>query len=422
MNIEEKIIKRIFIKDEIYQGFLNILSTLFTFFSLLLIGKIYSQEQFGTFSIFYSITGIILSFSTSRYEVPISLTSRYREAKKFAVTANFIALSFSIFIFFISLFLVLIFKSNGINQYKFLFFVGPTIYFLSIYNINKSLSITNKRINLIPKFKLFQSLTTTFFQYFLSFGQFYSIGIILGYFFGILITSLTYSSVQILKFIRRGFSIISSYKITSRVIKQYPDYWRYSILDSLLNTAALQLPILLLAFYTNTEQIGIISMATFIMQGPIILFGTSFAQLFLRKLSNTDQDDNYNLKKSGRKFSLIILIIGIIPTLFFGLLLIPLIIPNLWKGWISLPTLCLMMLPWSCLQLYSSPLSPIFYKIKKNHKMFYLQLLNLALRIGPIFVYGTFFEVSNLGIQLSYIVGATVFYFIYSLMIYIEFL
>ena len=80
-----------------------------------------------------------------------------------------------------------------------------------------------------------------------------------------------------------------------------------------------------------------------------------------------------------------------------------------------------MMLPWSCLQLYSSPLSPIFYKIKKNHKMFYLQLLNLVLRIGPILVYGTFFEVSNIGIQLSYIVGATIFYFIYSLIIYKEF-
>lgn len=421
MNIEKIIIRKIFLKEEIYQGFLNIISALITFIGLLVIGEIYTKEQFGVFSIFYSITSILLSFSTSRYDVPLSLTSKYKEAKKFALTANFIALNFSIFIFFISLFIGLILKTRGINQLFFLSLIGPTIYFLSIYNINKSVSITNKRINLIPKFKLFQAFVITFFQYFLSLSQLYSLGIILGYFLGVLVSSITYSYFQLFKFIKRSLNLISNYKITSSVIRIYPDYWRYSILDILLNTAALQLPILILAIYTNTEQIGIISMATFIMQGPIILFGTSFAQLFLKKLSSLEQDEISKIKVFGKKFSLIIFIVGMIPTLIFGLILIPIFIPIFWKGWISLPTLCLMMLPWSCLQLYSSPLSPIFYKINKNYKMFYIQLLNVILRIGPIIIYGSFFEVTNLGIQLSYVVGASIFYLIYSLMIYKEF-
>ena len=350
--------------------------------------RIYTPEDFGVFAIFIAIAAIFGAVASGRYELAIMLPKKDEDA------INIFALGFIIttLISFFLLILILLFGDqfvlfiNDETLKPWLYFVPISVFLLGLWNILNYFNNRKKQYKELARANILKSLILAIVQ--LSFG-FMKAGV------GGLISGQIFS--QLFANIKLLISIIKNKTLISKIskikilalAKKYKKFPKFSIPSTFMNTASLQVPVLLLGVFFNSTIVGFYSLSHRFINMPMTIIGSSIGQVFFQESSNIKNDEK-NLRKLTLSTYKKLFKIGLIPFLLvivfadyiFGFVF--------GKNWIIAGEYAQVLSLWIFFVYISAPLSNLCFTLEKQKQALYFNTFILFSRIFVI-LYGAIF-------------------------------
>jgi len=211
--------------------------------------------------------------------------------------------------------------------------------------------------------------------------------------------------------VRAALGRMSLYEL-SLTFRKFDRFPKYSTFEALCNSAAIHLPVIMIAALAAPKEAGYLMLATYVMQAPMALIGAAVGQVYLAgaaekhrqgQLSGFTAEVLGGLLKTGAGP---LLAAGIASPAVFGLVF--------GAGWERAGLLVAWMTPWFVLQFLSTPVSMALHVTGHQRAAFALQLSGLVLRVLMVYLAATFDQAR---VSEWYAVSGGVFYLLYLTMI-----
>jgi lipopolysaccharide exporter len=290
---------------------------------------------------------------------------------------------------FILLVLVVLFNEQITELLKndeisvWLYFVPISVFFTGLYNILNYFNNRKKYYKDIANANIIKSIAAAVIQL--------SIGLIKGGVSGLIsgqLVSQIFANMRLFKnFIKDKVLVsnISKVKMIS-LAKRYKDFPKFSMWSSLLNTASIQMPVLLLGVYFNTVIVGFFALSHRFISMPISFMGRSIGQVFYQK-SVALKDDNKVLKNLTLNTYKKLFQIGIVPFAIitvFGDYIFAFVFG---KQWIIAGVYAQILSLWILFVFISSPLSNLLLTLEKQKEALYFNIAIFSSRVLAL-IYG----------------------------------
>lgn len=360
-------------------------SQLILFAAMPILTRLYSPADFNILATFVGILTIISVGACLRLEVAIPLPRRDEHAAILFLLSICISIFFSILVFIGIFFLrksIDVYFGESVYPY-FQWLLPFGCFSLSIFSILSHWNTRKKRFVLAAKVKVSQSVSSVVLQVIF--------GIINFKFFGLLIGQIAYSSMGVVGLYRRLIKEdISAFRKVNRkkyfpILKKYKKFIYLSTSESVLNIAAVQLPLIIIASITIGSEAGYLLLAMKLMQVPLSLFGSSVAQVFYANASKESSENNLGHYTSDIVLRLFKLGVG--PIIFAGIASPYASAIFLGEEWRRVGEIIQWMVPWFIMQFLSSPISTVMYVTNKQNKLLKLTIFSFVLRVGTVILF-----------------------------------
>lgn len=373
--------------------------------ALPLLTRLYNPTEFSIFAVYTSILGILTVASCLRFEIAIPIPTDDKEAVALTVLAlisNFyISILVGLIIWWFHADIIGLLNKPDFEQLIWLIPIG--VFFSGIYTALQYWGTRKKSFTLIAKTRVVQSASGVSTQLIMGTMGYSAIGLVLGQIIKISagIRKLGINFWNETGILLRGLDT----KYLCLVFKKNDQFPKYSTLDSLANSAGVQLPIIIIASLALGPEAGYLMIAMQVMAIPLQLIGGAVSQVYFAHAPAAVQEKNITQYT-----------INILESLFkygFGcLIFIGIVSPILAKyifghEWEKVGLIISWMIPWFGFQLISSPISMIMYIIGRQKQMLLLTFMGFILRIGIL--YGQFYLDSTYLLE-AYAVSGGVFY------------
>ena len=373
-----------------------------------LLTRLYTPSDFGLLGVFVSIYTILSVFATGKYELAIVLAKKNKEA----VTLVYICLIINI-VFSLFLLLVIIIFNNKIldlsgNQSLgyWLYFIPLVVFLLGIFQTFTYYNTREEDFKEISKSRIAKSISLSTVQVLVGISKFSSIGLILGN----IVSNFTSNLNLIKTFIKKeGVKINNSIKIKElkEVSRKHINFPKYILFSTLLNTASVQLPIIIFSIYYSSSFVGQFTLSQKVLSLPMILIGGAIGQVYYQKIAKNSSDNIVG--DMTMKLYKVLLSIGIVPlvfVLFFGDSVFSFVFGN---EWLHAGEYARLISMWVLFVFISSPLSSVLFAKGLQKQALYFQLVVFFSRIAVIY-YCIYFERDEYTTVLYYgIVGFIVY-------------
>jgi O-antigen/teichoic acid export membrane protein len=375
--------------------------------ALPLLTRLYSPAGFSIFAVYTSILGILTVASCLRFEIAIPIPIDDKEAVALTVLALisnfFISILIGLIIWFFHADIINLLNKPEFEQLIWLIPIG--VFFSGMYTALQYWATRKKSFTLIAKTRVVQSVSGTSTQLIMGTMGYSAIGLVIGQ---IIKISAGIRKLGI-NFWNETIILLKSLdtKYLCLVFKKNDQFPKYSTLDSLANSAGIQLPILIIATLTLGSEVGYLMIAMQVMAIPIQLISGAVSQVYL-----ADAPIAYE-NKTIKKYTQIILE-SLIKYGVSGLIFIGILSPIFSKyifgmEWAKVGFIISWMVPWFAFQLLASPISMIMHIAGKQKQMLLLTIFGFCLRIGML--YGQFYINPSYLIE-AYAISGGIFYFI----------
>lgn len=252
-----------------------------------ILSRIYTNEMFGTFTLFSSLSLTISTLVALRYELSILLPKRERDAASLLVLCLFLTTVTSLLI----LVLVLLFHEffNGLFQNgglgKAIFLLPAGVFLNGIFNVFTYWLNRQKNFKSISYARVDKSLTMSSVHLASGFSPFQHLGLIPG-----LIAGQLMSAFHILFISIKSINVNAHHISFSRIFlmaKKYQKIPKYNTLLAFTNTLSNELPNILIPKYFGLAIGGQFGLSIRLIKTPIGLIGESVSQIFFNKASET---------------------------------------------------------------------------------------------------------------------------------------
>ena len=346
--------------------------------------RLYTPADFSVLAVFSGILSVVSVAACLRFDIAVSIPEHDVDAVNLLALAVLCAGLFAA----VALLIVIlapawvtgILKQPRIEPYLVMLPVG--IFLAGAYSALQMWFVRNRQFALIARSRVAQSAASAGTQVGLGALAITPIGLLVGFVMntGVACIGLGY------RFLRdkrsRGAQVAASWTGMTAMAKAYQRYPKFSTFEALFNSAAIQVPIIIIAALASGPEAGYLALAMAVMQAPMALFGTAIAQVFVSKapaefragrLGSFTAEVFGGLLKAGAGP---IIAAGILAPVAF-----PLIFGATWEraGW-----LVAWMTPWFVLQLLSSPLSMVLHVVGRQRAALALQLCALVLRVSTV--------------------------------------
>lgn len=156
----------------------------------------------------------------------------------------------------------------------------------------------------------------------------------------------------------------------------------YSTGESLANSAAIHLPVMLIAALGSSAEAGQLMLAMFVVQAPIALIGNAISQVYLSRAPEA--------LRSGELRTLTASVIntlartGVGPLLFLGIIA-PFVFESVFgPSWSRAGLLVSWLVPWFVVQFITTPVSMVLHVASRQRDALLLQLGGLLFRVGAV--------------------------------------
>ena len=376
-NLLRYLAKTGFLKNAAKLAGVTAISQVVLVLSSLILTRLYTPEDFGMLAVFTSLMSQILVFASLRYEWAIPLP----KDEQIAVDLLVLCIILNCGIALLSVIVIILgghqiaLWSNSPALEPFLWLLPIVVLFGGCYQSFNYWSLRQKAFGLLAQTKLSQTVWTT--------GSQLSIGFItdgpLGLLVGAALNQMVGTGTQALFFWRNCRTQLQNLSVNRliQVSRKHCKFATSSLGASVVQTAGLTVPALLIAFFYDARAVGSFALAERVISLPVALVGRSIAQVFLAHASELIRENPKELK---RLFSRTTALLFLISSLFsLGLLLSPWIFPIVFgNSWKEAGNMTLYMIPMFVASITISPVNILAW-VEKQNWMITWNVVRLAL-------------------------------------------
>lgn len=358
-------------------------SQIIIFFSLPIITRLYTVDEFGVLSLFTSIVSIFALVSTLRYESAIMLPKNGKDA------LSLLILSFGILIILVTIVVIIMLPIQGIiiEKYKnlelFYWLIPLNIFILGAYQIFVSFFSRKKNYKSLAMNRTLQSGIVSFLQIANGYNKFSSLGLIYSKIIGEFL-SLLFFIYKFFKHYRLNLNKLTILRIIKNA-KIYKNFPKYQSLSVFVNALSQNFPVILLTYFYSIEIGAFYALAIRIVQAPISLIGASIRQVYYQEASELNRNNksilNLYIKTTINMAKLFI--IPFFSILFFGKEIFTLIFGVNWE---NSGIFAQILIFWVFTTFVNPPSTLMFQIYNIQQKQLFIELISLFFRILAIYL------------------------------------
>jgi O-antigen/teichoic acid export membrane protein len=348
--------------------------------SLPLLTRLYSPADFDLLAIYSAAVSFLSVAASFRYNLAIPLPQDDAIGMDLLKLALFVSICSSFLLFvFILVFddqIVNIFGRSDFLQYLWMIPVG--VFLASVYDALQYWVSRRRDFVLVTKTRISRSVGAVGAQVGLGFGSSSALGLLLG--------QMLYGGIGALAFLRSIYSkeraLLKDNNLwrLRQTAAQYSHYPKKSVPEAIFNTAANEIPILLIAAVAIGSEAGFLMLAMRVIGLPMSILGSSVSQVFLVEAS--DHYRNRCIRAYTYQTMLRLLKIGVIPIVLAGALS-PLVFGTVFGSeWSRAGEIVAWLTPCFLLQFIASPVSMVLHVVGKLSLSMWFQFGGLVLRVG----------------------------------------
>lgn len=355
-----------------------------TALALPVLSRLYSPAEFSALAVFTSLLSIISVAACLRFDVAVTIPHRDTDAANLLALALGCALVVSLLVA-VPVLLVPERITGWLNQpmlRTFLWLLPGGVLLAASYSALQSWLVRKKSFSLIARSRIAQSAAAAGTQVSMGLAGVGAFGLLLGYVMntGAACIMLGY---RVIRFEREPLRAIT-WSGMRAMAAEHHRFPRYSTWEALSNSAAIQVPIIMIAAMAVGPEAGYLSMAMYVMQAPMALVGSAIGQVYLSRAP-----DEYRQGRLGTFTAEVfggLLKTGVGPLLFVAIVS-PFAFPFVFgEEWRRAGHLVAWMTPWFIMQFLASPISMALHVQGRQHTAMYLQHFSLAVRVAAVWV------------------------------------
>ena len=370
-----------FAKDVLALSGSNLAVQVLTLAVLPITTRLYTPADFGVLAIFSAFVQTITSIATLRYEIPIPNGGNNRAAFNLVIVCAINAvITTSITLLCIVLYKQFDIHSQSINSLDWFVWLVPIgVLACSSFNVLQFYAIRERQYKMIARARFDQSLIGIVVQVGLGLLVKGPVGLIFGF--------LLQTGVGGLRFFRHLVSnrTYESKRITTEELEKsylrHRTYFKYSVPEALSQMGALQLPLVIIGAYVNAVEAGLLFMAIRIMQLPVGIVSSSFAQAFSGSAAESFKEGKLNKLFVSTVHLMLNYAVG--PVIFLGIACWALFPHVLGDEWSRAGEISLWLTTAVALQMISSATGASLYVSSNERLAFFVHLTGFVLRIFP---------------------------------------
>lgn len=383
-----------------------------TALALPVLSRLYSPADFSALAVFTSLLSIISVAACLRFDVAVTIPHRDTDAANLLALALGCALVVSLLVAVP----VLLFPeriAEWLNQAtlrSYLWLLPVGVLLAASYSALQGWLVRKKEFGQIARSRVAQSAAAAGTQVSMGMAGVGTFGLLLGYVMntGAACIMLGY---RVIRFERESLRAIT-WSGMRAMAAEHHRFPKYSTWEALSNSAAIQVPIIMIAAMAVGPEAGYLSMAMYVMQAPMALFGTAIGQVYLSRAP-----EEHRAGRLGEFTAEVfggLLKTGVGPLLFVGIVS-PVVFPFVFGAeWRRAGHLVAWMTPWFIMQFLASPISMAIHVTGYQRAALQLQVFGLVIRVLAVWGASLWFEQR---IAESYALSGFVSYFIYLIVI-----
>ena len=355
-----------------------------TALALPVLSRLYSPAEFSTLAVFASLLSIVSVAACLRFDVAVSIPRQDSDAANLLALALGCALIISLLVAVPAL-LIPDQIARWTNQAK----LGTHLWLLPIgvalaasYSALQGWMVRKKSFGMIARSRIVQSAAAAGTQISMGTSGVGSFGLLVGYVLNAGAACVVLG-FRLLRFERAALREVTWPGMRAMAIEHHR-FPKYSTWEALCNSAAIQIPIIMIAAMAIGPEAGYLSMAMYVMQAPMALVGTAIGQVYL---SNAPAE--YREGRLGAFTAEVfggLLKAGVGPLLFVGIVS-PLAFPFVFgEDWRRAGYLVAWLTPWFIMQFLASPISMALHVTGHQRIAMYLQNFSLVIRIAAVWL------------------------------------
>ena len=411
-NIQEKLLRNPFVRRVSVLVGGTAIGQLIAILALPILTRLYGPEAFSALAVYVSILSMLTVVAGLCFEYAIPLPKSNRTAAALCVIALLSVICFT----FLTVLVVLFFSDilNLLTKQKiasFLWFIPLGVFAVGMYNVLQYWSTRQKKFSLIAKTRVTQSISGTAAK--LGIGYVINVSP-LGLIFGQLIAQGAGFLSLGRSLVKNDWRVFRQLKCAhlKKAFKKYNKFPKFTVLETYANVAGIQLPIMLIAYYSPTAEAGYLMIAMQLLAIPMSLIGSAVSQVYLAEGAERYRTGTLGVftKNTIRNLAKI----ALAPLLLLAIIA-PWLMPYiLGEEWQRTGVLISWMSPWFFMQFIASPISIVLYITGEQITAMCLQIFGVILRCGFVLLAVIY---SNDQIGEFYAISGLIFYSIYLIVI-----
>lgn len=344
--------------------------------------RIYTPEDFGVLALFVAIVAIFGSIANGRYELAIMLPKKDEDAINIFALGFIIVSSLSLLL----LVLVLLFndyftKLLGNDEISlWLYFVPLAVFLTGLFNLLNYFNNRKKQYKDLAKATILRAFAGAVVQLSVGFLKQGATGLISGQ-----LVSQLIANTKLLKNIIKDkllLTKINKIKIIA-LAKRYKKFPKFDMPSAIMNTASLQMPVLLLGTFFTTATVGFFSLSHRFISMPMSIIGGSIGQVFFQQSANV-KNDKEALKKLTLSTYKKLFKLGIIPFSIitaFGDVIFAFVFG---QEWIVAGEYAQVLAIWILFLFVHSPITSLFSTLEKQKEAMIINIVIILSRVAVI--------------------------------------
>ena len=376
--------------------------------SLPILTRLYSPDLFGVLAVYMSAIMVLSVAACLRLDLAVPLPNTDSEAASLVVlgiasaTLISIGLLFAAFIWPVEVSEIL--QEPSLENYLWMIPLG--VWLASTYSALQFWAIRKKRFATVASTQLTRAAGSSGIQ--IAWGYFSPSGL------GLMMGYMLYGGLGSLGLLRSAWKNDRHifYSINLGLLKSAFIKWRrypiFSTPEALLNSAAVNLPIVLIATFATASDAGHLLLAQRVASIPVGLLGSSLSRVFLSESREKALENN--LGKFARRIMWNLLRLSFFPFLIMAVFS-PFAFPLVFGAdWTRAGIMVLWLTPAMFFQFLVSPVSTVLHVYNRHHIALALQAFGFTFITGAI-IFASFYRSEK--VFEAFAVSAAIYYLIY---------
>ena len=378
--------------------------------ALPVLSRLYSPSDFSVLAVFSGLLSIVAVAASLRFDIAITLPEHDADAINILalaiLSAVVVSLVLAALVYCAPHQITAWLNQPRLVPYLWLLPLGTLL--TASYSALQCWFVRERNFSLIAGSRIGQSVASTGAQLAMGAVSLAPVGLLVGYVLNTGAACLVLG-YQLLRGTKRALLNGVSWQGMRAMFSAYDRFPRYSTFEALSNSAAVHVPVIMIAALAVGPEAGYLTLAMAVMQAPMSLIGNAIGQVYLSRapleyraghLANFTAEVFAGLMKAGVGP---LLLAGIVSPSAFAIVF--------GEDWRRAGQLVAWMTPWFVLQFLAVPISMALHITGNQRTALVLQLSGMLLRVAAVLGAATW---SAGRISEAYAVSGFIFYFAYA--------